>query len=76
VFGDTYAGALKEAGDLLQPLQNGSLQRENIVAELADLAGERHIGRTDAQEITVFKSVGTALEDLSAAKLAWADYKA
>jgi ornithine cyclodeaminase len=49
------------------------------VAELADLASGRHSGRSGRsgeQQITVFKSVGTALEDLSAAKLAWADYQA
>lgn len=71
VFVDTYTGALSEAGDLLQPLANGSLSRQQIVAELADLCSQRHAGRQDAQQITLFKSVGTALEDLSAAHLVW-----
>lgn len=71
VFVDTFAGALAEAGDLLQPLQSGALRREAIVAELADLVSQRHAGRSNAHEITVFKSVGTAIEDLCAAELAW-----
>jgi ornithine cyclodeaminase/alanine dehydrogenase-like protein (mu-crystallin family) len=72
IFVDTFAGTLAEAGDLLQPMAAGTLQRAAIVAELADLAGARHPGRTDRAQITVFKSVGTAIEDLSAANLAWA----
>jgi len=71
VFVDTFAGALAEAGDLLQPLQSGHLQREAIVAELTDLTRGHHSGRSDRQEITVFKSVGCAIEDLCAAELAW-----
>ncbi|MFZ6772850.1 ornithine cyclodeaminase family protein [Undibacterium sp. SXout7W] len=68
---DTYTGAMTEAGDILQPLANGSLVRESIVAELADLCGQRHLGRIDHEQITVFKSVGSAVEDLCAANLVW-----
>ncbi|MDB5760567.1 MAG: hypothetical protein JWM30_3856 [Burkholderia sp.] len=71
VFVDTYAGALAEAGDLLQPIEAGCLSREDICAELADLCASRHAGRTDATQVTLFKSVGTALEDLCGANLAW-----
>lgn len=71
IFVDTFAGTLAEAGDLLQPLAAGRLQRAAILAELADLASGRHPGRVGADQITVFKSVGTALEDLCAANLAW-----
>jgi len=72
VFVDTFAGTLAEAGDLLQPLAAGQLQRADLLAELADLTGGRHPGRADAGQITVFKSVGTGIEDLAAAQLAWA----
>ena len=72
VFVDTFAGALAEAGDLLQPLAAGQLQRTDILAELADLARGNHAGRVDDLQITVFKSVGAALEDLAAANLVWA----
>ena len=71
VFVDTFAGALAEAGDLVQPMAAGCLAREDIRAELADLCAGRHPGRTDAAQITLFKSVGTALEDLCGANLAW-----
>lgn len=69
VFVDTFAGALKEAGDLVQPMQRGVLARERVRAEMADLVSRRHPGRRNAEEITLFKSVGTALEDLCAARL-------
>jgi ornithine cyclodeaminase len=69
VFVDTFAGALKEAGDLVQPMTAGSIARGHVQAELADLVHRRHPGRRDASEITLFKSVGTALEDLCAARL-------
>ena len=71
VFVDTFAGALAEAGDLLQPMQVGRLTRDAIHAELADLCAGRHPGRTAAAQVTLFKSVGAALEDLCGADLAW-----
>ncbi len=69
IFVDTFEGTLAEAGDLLDPLRRGVIDRDRIEGELADLV--RHVvkGRRDAHEIIVFKSVGTALEDLAAAKL-------
>ena len=69
IFVDSYAGALKEAGDLVQPLASGVLVRERVLAELAELVAGTHPGRRTAHEITLFKSVGTALEDLCAARL-------
>ena len=66
---DTYAGALSEAGDIVVPLERGVITRAQIVAELAELVRGQVPGRTDAREITLFKSVGTALEDLAAAEL-------
>jgi ornithine cyclodeaminase len=66
---DTYAGALAEAGDLVVPLETGVITRERIVAELGELVRGERDGRSGAEEITLFKSVGTALEDLAAAEL-------
>ncbi|WP_256841489.1 ornithine cyclodeaminase family protein [Ornithinimicrobium cryptoxanthini] len=63
--------ALHEAGDLTGPLRGGILQESDVVATLADLAGGAHPGRRREDEVTVFKSVGTALEDLVAAGLVW-----
>lgn len=68
---DTRAGTLKEAGDIVQPIAAGVLSPEAIVGELADLCRGRIAGRRSAEEITLFKSVGTALEDLVAARLVW-----
>jgi alanine dehydrogenase len=65
---DTYAGALAEAGDLVQPLAAGVIGRGHVVGELAELLRGHCAGRTHPGEITLFKSVGTALEDLAAAQ--------
>lgn len=69
IFVDTYAGALAEAGDLVSPLARGVIARTQIEAELAELVRGEKPGRRGGDEITLFKSVGTALEDLAAAEL-------
>ena len=61
--------ALAKSGDLLGPLARRVLRAADIAGTLAALAGGAAIGRRSAQERTVFKSVGTALEDLAAAML-------
>jgi len=69
VFVDTPA-ALEEAGDLVQPIAGGILRKEDV-ADLFDLVRGRRPGRRGEAEITLFKSVGAALEDLAAAGLAF-----
>jgi alanine dehydrogenase len=69
IFVDTREGALKEGGDLLMAGLEGSFQPEDIVADLRELCLEPQRGRRTNDEITLFKSVGTALEDLAAARL-------
>ena len=69
VFVDTYAGALKEAGDLVQPIAGGAFGRGHVRAELAELVADPRRGRSARDAVTLFKSVGTALEDLCAARL-------
>ena len=69
LFVDTREGALKEGGDLVQPLKAGLITPEAIKADLFDLARQHHRGRMSQDEVTLFKSVGTALEDFAAAKL-------
>jgi ornithine cyclodeaminase len=71
VFVDTRAGALKEAGDLVQPLKTGVIAEADVKADLSELCRGVHGGRQAADEITLFKSVGTALEDLAAAALVY-----
>jgi alanine dehydrogenase len=69
VFVDTFAGALAEAGDLTQPLERGVIARSHVLGELAQLLRGEVAGRSGSDDITLFKSVGTALEDLAAARL-------
>ncbi|HEY6514897.1 MAG TPA: ornithine cyclodeaminase family protein [Steroidobacteraceae bacterium] len=69
LFVDTLAGALSEAGDLLDPMRRGIIGRDRIEGELADLVAGRVSGRNTREEIILFKSVGTAIEDLAAAQL-------
>lgn len=66
VYVDTRAGATKEAGDIVQPLASGVLKPDAIVADLNELTRGLKKGRESAQEVTLFKSVGAALEDLAA----------
>ncbi len=66
---DTIEGALAEAGDIVQAIASGALSRDRIATDLAGLCMGDHDGRRKADEITVFKSCGTALEDLVAARL-------
>jgi ornithine cyclodeaminase len=67
---DTREGALAEAGDLRQPLSRGEIEASHIVADLPELARGAAV-RTDAADITLFKSVGYALGDLALARLVW-----
>ena len=66
---DTYEGALQEAGDLLIPIKNGTVHRPHIVADLHEIASGKKPGRANPGQITLFKSVGCALEDLVTAQL-------
>ena len=70
VFVDTREGACKETGDIVQPLESGALLKEEIAADLFDLCAAGTRGRGSAEEITFFKSVGTAVADLGTAVLA------
>ncbi len=70
VFVDTRVGALAESGELVQSLANGDIGPEHIRGELSELVRGSVDGRCSANDITLFKSVGCALEDLAAAELA------
>lgn len=66
---ESYEAALAEAGDILIPMQEGVIERDHIQMDLHELlSGKRLDGRLPG-EITIFKSVGCALEDLVAAEL-------
>ena len=72
VYVDTRAGALKEGGDIVQPLVNDTIDEDDVIGDLFELARGQQTGRLpgDTTSITLFKSVGAALEDLAAAELA------
>jgi ornithine cyclodeaminase len=65
---DTRAGALAEGGDIVASIASGAIAASAVAADLADLARGVHPGRTRDDQITLFKSVGFALEDLAAAE--------
>jgi ornithine cyclodeaminase len=71
VYVDTRAGATKEAGDIVVPLRKNVIARSAIKGDLFDLCRGKVKGRTAASQITLFKSVGTAIEDLATAMLVW-----
>jgi alanine dehydrogenase len=70
VFVDTREAALREAGDIVQPLRDAVIGEDDIAGDLFELTRGARGGRRFHDQITVFKSVGTALEDLAAAQLA------
>jgi len=67
IFVDTRPGALGEAGDILQPIEAGVIGKEAVLGDLFELCRGTAAGRAGASEITFFKSVGAAIEDLAAA---------
>jgi ornithine cyclodeaminase len=70
IYVDTRAGALTESGELVQAMSSGLLAAADIYGDLAALTRGTVSGRDSAEQITLFKSVGCAIEDLSAAELA------
>jgi ornithine cyclodeaminase/alanine dehydrogenase-like protein (mu-crystallin family) len=70
VVADSREAAWLEAGDLIQPLLAGRIGRAHIHAELGEIVLGLRAGRTNAQEITLFKSVGIAVQDAFAARMA------
>lgn len=69
IYVDTFDGALAEAGDILRPIEEGIISRDDVKADLYKMVSDTFEAPTSNR--TVFKSVGTALEDLIAAKLAF-----
>lgn len=69
VYVDSRVNVLNEAGEILIPIAEGRLREADVVGELSELCARRVAGRASDEEITLFKSVGTALADLAAAQL-------
>ncbi len=64
---DHHQSSLAEAGDLIIPLEEGLIGSDHVYAELGEIATGDKPGRTDPAEITLFKSVGVAVQDVAAA---------
>ena len=71
IYLDKMSSAVREAGDIANPLERGIIDRSAIRGDLFDLCTGRVPKRSADRDITLFKSVGLALEDLAAAALAW-----
>jgi len=70
VYVDSRAATWAEAGDLIQPLTAGLISRDHIRGELGDVVLGRAAGRVNSDQITLFKSVGIAVQDAVAARVA------
>lgn len=68
LFVDKRESAMAEAGDFLVPKSEGLLGDEHILGELGDLLLKRANGRTSADQVTLFKSLGLAVEDVAAVR--------
>ena len=71
LFVDSRQAALVEAGDIVMGIQEGRITPDHIKAEIGELLAGRSAGRTSDTEITIFKSLGMAVEDVTAADLAY-----
>jgi ornithine cyclodeaminase len=76
VFVDSRAGAFKEAGDLILPIAEGAFDESHVAGELGDLTLGRVAGRQSHDQITIFKSLGMAVEDVATARLVYDRAKA
>jgi ornithine cyclodeaminase/alanine dehydrogenase-like protein (mu-crystallin family) len=65
IFVDSIETCLEEAGDLIIPLNKGLIRREDIQGELGEVISGKKTGRKTSREITYFKSVGNAVQDIS-----------
>lgn len=73
---DSREAVLAEAGDLIIPLQQGDIQENHIHAEIGEIVAGLKAGRTTQDQITYFKSVGVAVQDVAAAHIALANAEA
>ena len=68
---DSREAALAESGDILMSIAEGLFTADHITGELGQVAAGQVPGRASAEEITLFKSLGLAVEDVAAGRLAW-----
>jgi len=71
VIADSYDACLREAGDIIIPIEEGAIDKSHLHAELGEVITGKKSGRADAREITLFKSNGLAIQDVAAARLVY-----
>jgi alanine dehydrogenase len=71
IFVDTYYGATHETGEIVIPIKEGTITKNDLNGDLFELCRQEAKGRQNDDQITLFKSTGHALEDLAAAKLVY-----
>ena len=76
LFVDRRESALNEAGDFLIPLTEGAITEAHLLGEIGDVLTGRIVGRQNPSDVTLFKSLGIAVEDLAAAHWAYQRAKA
>jgi ornithine cyclodeaminase/alanine dehydrogenase-like protein (mu-crystallin family) len=70
LFVDTIDGAMRESGDILRAIEAGTLPKEPDLVRLCDVVSGGATGRSSRDELTVFKSLGMAIEDVACAAMA------
>jgi len=68
---DSRAAAMRESGDILMAIEDGSITADHVHAELGEVAAGKRSGRQNAAQVTIFKSLGLAIEDVVSAGLAY-----
>jgi alanine dehydrogenase len=71
LYVDSREGALAEAGDVVLAIQDGAIDASHIAGELGELVAGTCVQRTNDEQVTIFKSLGMAVEDVAAAHLAF-----
>lgn len=71
IIADSYDACLREAGDIMIPIQEGAIDKSHLSAELGEVITGKKSGRADVREITLFKSNGLAIQDVAAARLVY-----
>ncbi|MDF1514342.1 MAG: ornithine cyclodeaminase family protein, partial [Anaerolineae bacterium] len=76
VVADSYEACLKEAGDIMLPIKEGVISEDHIKADLGEIVTGKITARENADQITLFKSNGLAIQDAAAALLVYQKAKA
>lgn len=74
IYFDTYEGVIKESGDVIKPIEEGSFYESSITGEIGEVLLGKKNGRENDSEITWFKTTGTAVLDIVAGEMIYRKY--